>query len=244
MEQPHHNPRQAAPAGGGGGGSGLLAALTLLFVAFTNQSFEGLLFLLAFLAWGSYCLPAAARAAATAAPEQEQQAAGSAKSLWAAVSGLSALALLLQLATQLAFLLGAPGLTAPAVAATLRLLGFPRSDSAADALLVSWAFFGAIFVAAAHLVEGQFVQDMPSAPDQAWHLPPCNCCRWWCLRCWPCLHQRRRCRQLATAATSSSDARWRAQSYAPCAPTNRTGASSSSCLHGVAGRLWRWLQPC
>ena len=176
MEQPHHNPRQAAPAGGGGGGSGLLAALTLLFVAFTNQSFEGLLFLLAFLAWGSYCLPAAARAAATAAPEQEQQAAGSAKSLWAAVSGLSALALLLQLATQLAFLLGAPGLTAPAVAATLRLLGFPRSDSAADALLVSWAFFGAIFVAAAHLVEGQFVQDMPSAPDQAWHrvTPPAH----------------------------------------------------------------------
>jgi hypothetical protein len=49
-------------------------------------------------------------------------------------AGLSALGLLCQLGIQAAFLLGAPGLRA--VVPFLRVLGFPRADSLADALLV------------------------------------------------------------------------------------------------------------
>ena len=71
-----------------------LSALTLLAVAFTNNSLVGLLFLLAFLAWGSHCLPASVRASAaaaaaqpTVAPELQRLAVASSRSLWAAVSG-------------------------------------------------------------------------------------------------------------------------------------------------------------
>ena len=69
--------------------SGLLAALTLLLVAWTNVSLGvGLLYLAAFLTWAASCAPAAARGGAGA------------KRLWATVSGLSALCLLVQLFLQ------------------------------------------------------------------------------------------------------------------------------------------------
>lgn len=75
-------PAPAAP-------SGLLAALALLLVAWTNVSLGiGLLYLAAFLAWATGGVLAAARQG------------GAAKRLWAAVSGLSALALLAQLVLQ------------------------------------------------------------------------------------------------------------------------------------------------
>lgn len=104
-------------------GSALLAALSLLLAAATNPSLLGLLFLLAFLAWGSLCLTPTATAATS-------------KRVWAAASGLSALALVAQSLVQAALLLGgAPRLAVPFFA----LLGFPRPDSLADALLVRWA---------------------------------------------------------------------------------------------------------
>lgn len=69
--------------------SGLLAALTLLLVAWTNVSLGvGLLYLTAFLTWAASCTPAAARHGAAA------------KRLWAAISGLSALCVLTQLFLQ------------------------------------------------------------------------------------------------------------------------------------------------
>lgn len=69
--------------------SGLLAALTLLLVAWTNVSLGvGLLYLTAFLTWAASCAPATARGGAGA------------KRLWATVSGLSALCLLVQLFLQ------------------------------------------------------------------------------------------------------------------------------------------------
>lgn len=79
-------PQPSRPAGAPW--HGLLASLTLLAVAYTNVSLLGLTFLLAFAVWGSYVLPASARAARRAAAPAEQAAAVvSAKRLWASMSG-------------------------------------------------------------------------------------------------------------------------------------------------------------
>ena len=140
MERVHHHAaphrRSAPPPSRTSRLGGLPAALTLTLVAFSDVSVGlGLAFLLAFLAWGAACLPAAARGAApAAAPEQVHRAAVAAKRLWAAVAGLSALGLLAQLVVQAAFALGAPGLGA--AAPFLRLLGFPQAQDVGGALKV------------------------------------------------------------------------------------------------------------
>lgn len=69
-----HGPPPAAARSSTSGSGGILAALCLLLVAYTNPSLLGLAFLLAFLAWGSLCLPTPTTTAA-------------AQRLWAAVSG-------------------------------------------------------------------------------------------------------------------------------------------------------------
>ena len=70
---------QMAGEGGGGAaaGGGLLAAAAVLLVAWTNQSLTGLIFLLAFCAWGAYCLPSVAHPRGQALE----------RAVWAAVSG-------------------------------------------------------------------------------------------------------------------------------------------------------------
>ncbi|PRW58918.1 piezo-type mechanosensitive ion channel-like protein isoform X1 [Chlorella sorokiniana] len=192
--------------------SGLLAALTLLLVAWTNVSLGvGLLYLTAFLTWAASCAPAAARHGAGA------------KRLWAAISGLSALCLLAQLFLQAAFLLGAPGLAA--VAPVLRLLGFPAPHGTADVLLAVVPLLLVLMAAAAQV---QAARDADSRQQrlaaEGMELQPVGAAAW------------RRPHGGAMPAASA----WAAALALLAAAVAQPSLLAAPYMLAVAAALWRW----
>ena len=107
------------------GRTGLPAAAALVAAALLNESLVGLVFLLAFLAWGVYAVPSSRRQGPLIA-----------KAIFGAAVGLATLLLALQATLQLAFALGTPGLHTRAVAKALDLLGFGEADTWPEFLLV------------------------------------------------------------------------------------------------------------
>eukprot|EP00887_Chlorella_sp_A99_P004668 scaffold4.g4668.t1 len=129
---------------------GLVPALTLLLVAYANQSLAGFIYLLAFGAWGAYIVPNADRPRSGAIS----------RALWTAISGLSAVLLLLELGVQAAFAAHAPGILRPSVTRTLSLLGFSQAGSPAALLLGVLPLLAALVAAA---VQVQSARDAEAA---------------------------------------------------------------------------------
>lgn len=98
---------------------GLAFASTLLSVAACNFSLLGLLFLVLFLVWAMYCLPAL----------HSQRGLAINRAYWGTVAGLSTIALLVQCGVQLAFIAQTPGIRRPFITQFLRLVGFARINS-------------------------------------------------------------------------------------------------------------------
>jgi hypothetical protein len=100
------------------------AVLALLLVSLANQSVLGSIYLACFLFWGLGVVPS---------PDGWQRS----KALWVTVSGVSTVALVAQLAAQLAYLAGPPLLSKWYILKGMEVLGFPRSDTALEFAQVS-----------------------------------------------------------------------------------------------------------